>query len=183
MKSVQDWISEVKTSPAKFNQWLTRQYIGEMLAAQRIEQLAELVPENKQSVIHRIADDEYLHANWVKGLLEVRCIPLPQVSIEGTRYWEPILGQGLTVQQLLAPPPLLKLLVVTSRVWPCWAWRFDMKVLHARVLKSGKQQVLIVQLLTKCWKQWKTKQSLHKTSSLVVSTTGLTTQIVLFTLV
>lgn len=102
MKSVHDWINEVKASPAKFNQWLTRQYIGEMLAAERIEQLAEQVPERQQGVIHRIADDEQLHANWVRGLLEVRCIPLPQVSIEGTRYWEPILGQGLTVQQLLA---------------------------------------------------------------------------------
>lgn len=102
MKSVQDWINEVKGDESKFNQWLQRQYVGECLAAQRIEQLAELVPENKQTVIHRIADDEHLHADWVEELLVRRGIPLPEVTAEGSRYWEPVLRQGLSVQQLLA---------------------------------------------------------------------------------
>lgn len=102
MKSVQDWINEVKSDPAKFDHWLQRQYVGECLAAERIEQLAELVPENKQAIIHRIADDESLHADWVRGLLNARGIPLPKVTQDGARYWKPVLDKGLTVQQLLA---------------------------------------------------------------------------------
>lgn len=102
MKTVQTWIDEVKAVPAKFDHWLQRQYVGECLAAERIRQLAELVPEKHKTVLHKIAADEAQHAAWVQGLLEVRGIPLPEVTQDGTRYWGPVLEQGLSVQQLLA---------------------------------------------------------------------------------
>lgn len=102
MKTVQTWLSEVKSSTDKLTHWLGRQYVGEVLAANRIATLAEHVPSPWADVVRRIAQDEANHAEWVSGLLAVRGIPLPAVSYDGTRYWAPILKEGMTVPQLLA---------------------------------------------------------------------------------
>lgn len=102
MKTVQIWINEVKASTDKLNHWLGRQYVGEVLAANRISTLAERVPAQWKPVLHRIADDEANHARWVLGLLTARGLPIPAVSYDGARYWEPILKDGMTVTQMLA---------------------------------------------------------------------------------
>lgn len=94
MKTVTQWLEEVVTNPTKLNHWLQRQYVGEMLAAQRIRQIAdaylrtELANPSTAILLIRIADDEHRHAQWVKELLELFNIELPEVTLEGTRYWQ-----------------------------------------------------------------------------------------------
>lgn len=102
MKTTAQWLQEVKTVPGKLQQWLERQYVGEALAAQRINELASIASLDKyQSIIlNRIALDEERHTQWIKGLLEARGIPLPEVSMVGTRYWEPILGNLHTFEEI-----------------------------------------------------------------------------------
>lgn len=91
MKTTKQWLSEIKADPNKLNKWLERQYVGEALAAHRISRLADMVEGRYQAVLMKIANDELMHCQWVQGLLETRGIPLPEVTLDGTRYWEPIL--------------------------------------------------------------------------------------------
>lgn len=91
MKTTQQWLNEIKSNPTKLNSWLQRQYVGEALAADRIQRLSLVVEGRFQGVLAKIAHDELTHCEWVKGLLESRGIPLPEVTIDNTRYWEPIL--------------------------------------------------------------------------------------------
>lgn len=91
MKTSQQWLSEIKESPIKLNKWLERQYIGEILAAQRISQLSEEYPKESK-ILSKIAADEHLHAIMIGDLLTNRNIALPQVTDEDVRYWKPILG-------------------------------------------------------------------------------------------
>lgn len=92
MKTTKQWLTEVKADPAKLTQWLERQYVGERLAADRIQELATAKKDTRYGkVLERIAADEQKHAVWVADLLHARGIELPTPSIKGTRYWEPIL--------------------------------------------------------------------------------------------
>ena len=100
MKTTQQWLAEVKADPAKLIHWLKRQYIGECLAAHRIELLAQTVEGRFQPVLMKIAQDELTHAGWVKGLLESRDIDIPEVTLEGTRYWEPILNNLKSFEEI-----------------------------------------------------------------------------------
>ena len=94
MKTTQQWLAEIKQSPEKLNHWLQRQYVGEALAAHRIAKLADTQRGTKfEAVLMKIARDELMHCEWVQSLLITRGIDLPDVTIEDTRYWEPILGQ------------------------------------------------------------------------------------------
>lgn len=91
MKTTQQWLTEVKADPAKLTQWLERQYVGEALAAERIQSLADQTNTRSKKVLERIASDEQKHTKWVAELLVARGIPLPELTYEGTRYWKPIL--------------------------------------------------------------------------------------------
>lgn len=102
MKTVTTWINEVLGSPAKLNSWLSRQYVGEMLAADRIKNLLPLVEPRYKSVINKIANDETKHAKWVRGLLKSRNIPLPEVSYKEDRYWKTVLAGKVNINELLA---------------------------------------------------------------------------------
>ena len=101
MKTTAQWLEEVKFAPNKLNHWLHRQYIGEVLAASRIRQLADDCknPKHKR-VIEKIADDEDNHAEWVKQLLITRNIPIPIPTYENTRYWAPILGNEFSFEEV-----------------------------------------------------------------------------------
>lgn len=91
MKTTEQWLNEIKSNPDKLNHWLQRQYVGEALAANRIQRLANVVEGRFQGVLMKIARDELMHCEWVQGLLETRGIDLPEVTLDNTRYWEPIL--------------------------------------------------------------------------------------------
>lgn len=101
MKTTEQWIHEVKTVPGKLQQWLERQYVGEALAAQRIQELSEQdISRSHNLVLKRIASDEMKHTEWVADLLNSRGIPLPELTMEGTRYWEPILDHVHTFEEV-----------------------------------------------------------------------------------
>lgn len=100
-KTTQVWLNEVKASPEKLAHWLQRQYVGEALAAERIRALADTKAGTRfGKVLERIAGDEQTHCDWVKALLETRNIPLPELTYDGTRYWEPILGNLVSFEEI-----------------------------------------------------------------------------------
>jgi rubrerythrin len=100
MKTTQQWLSEVKASPDKLTHWLQRQYIGEALAAERIQSLADVTNNRNKHLLERIAHDEVKHCEWVAELLTARGIKLPVATYEGMRYWEPILQNLHTFSEI-----------------------------------------------------------------------------------
>lgn len=100
MKTVEQWLSEIKNDPMKQIHWLQRQYLGEFLAAERIQQLADQSTGRHAAVLKKIAQDEQAHTQWVKELLEIRNIDLPTITYDGTRYWEPILGKFKSFEEI-----------------------------------------------------------------------------------
>ena len=102
MKTTQQWLSEVKASPEKLTQWLERQYVGEALAAERIQSLADCTPGRANAILAKIASDELKHTEWVAELLTARGIALPTPTYDGTRYWEPILENLHTFTEVAA---------------------------------------------------------------------------------
>lgn len=92
MKTSAEWWAEVKADPAKFNEWLQKQYIGELTAAERIQGLLTSfkIKDEDQDVftrlISKIASDEMRHAYWIKGILDTRGVEvLPHDPSQ--RYW------------------------------------------------------------------------------------------------
>lgn len=101
MKTTQEWLTEVKSDPAKLRHWLERQYVGEYLAAERIAELAHAERGTRYGkLLESIALDELTHSKWVAELLTARGIELPEVTMEGTRYWEPILDNLYTFAEV-----------------------------------------------------------------------------------
>lgn len=105
MKTTEQWLSEIKNDKHKLDNWLKRQYIGEELAAERITSLADSVPtqyQNIKTLLNVIAEQERTHALWVEQLLVTRGIDIPEVSYEGTRYWQPILEEEHSFEEITA---------------------------------------------------------------------------------
>lgn len=92
MRTTEQWWDEVSNDPAKMVEWLKDQYYGEQTAAVRIRALLEQYPdinETERQLVTMIADDEYKHAEWVKGLLVSRGIPATNFTRDkGARYWD-----------------------------------------------------------------------------------------------
>ena len=92
MKTSKEWWAEVKACQEKFNDWLVKQYRGEVTAAQRIREVATQFGESprEKSILEAIAAQEEQHAAWVLELLRARGI---DPSIEGAeeRYWAAVL--------------------------------------------------------------------------------------------
>ena len=88
MKTSAQWWAEVKASPEKFNQWLVRQYTGEVTAADRIVALGETygATGRQARVLEVIAGQERQHAEWIKELLVARGID-PTIEQAEKRYW------------------------------------------------------------------------------------------------
>lgn len=88
MKTTEQWWQEVSGDPDKMINWLKDQYHGEVTAEKRIRDLTtqyDLTPD-QEKIINKIADDEKIHALWVKELLEVRGIAAEVLDKE-ERYW------------------------------------------------------------------------------------------------
>ena len=102
MKTTQQWLVEIKANPAKLTHWLARQYIGEALAAERIQSLADVTENRSKYLLERIARDEAKHCEWVGELLTARGISLPDPTYHDTRYWEPILANLHTFSEITA---------------------------------------------------------------------------------
>jgi len=103
MQTSQRWWSEVRADESRFNEWLRKQYHGEITAYERIrDYVAKLDresgwPEGSPLVrqgLAMIAEQENTHALWIAGLLAVRGIPVVPLSKE-ERYWSETLPEGL----------------------------------------------------------------------------------------
>lgn len=94
MISSEQWWSEVKNNPKRFNAWLVKQHRGEITAASRIDRFAlRLAPNARfKKTLEVIADQERTHADWVLGLLKSRGIT-PDLTHAEDRYWKEVLTQ------------------------------------------------------------------------------------------
>lgn len=96
MKTSQEWWDETKSDPAKLNDWLQKQYTGEVTAAERIVEFSHkyAVSDRHRQVLAYIAGQERIHAEWIKELLENRGIA-PVLRDPNQRYWKETLP-GIT---------------------------------------------------------------------------------------
>lgn len=93
MTTSKQWWESVKNDPTKFNEWLQKQYRGEITAASRIEQFAEkYATQNYKRTLRVIAKQERQHASWVLELLINRGIT-PDVANAENRYWSETLPE------------------------------------------------------------------------------------------
>lgn len=92
MKTTQAWWDEVSNSQEKMDNWLKDQYHGEVTAEKRIRELATkyALTNSQVKLIHKVADDEKMHAEWVKELLIARGISA-EVLVKEERYWDKVL--------------------------------------------------------------------------------------------
>lgn len=88
------WWNLVKNDSKKLNDWLIKQYRGEITAADRIIKFAETYAPNKKSlaVLNVIAKQEKKHAKWVLELLKNRNI-IPNIENAEDRYWKETLPE------------------------------------------------------------------------------------------
>lgn len=103
--NTQEWLTKILSSKEELHHWLERQYIGEVTAAERIENLpwVFILPKDKRITLYNISADERKHAKWVKGLLEARSIPIPEIKNAEDRYWKPVLeGSTDSFEELTA---------------------------------------------------------------------------------
>ena len=90
MKTSAQWWEEVKNDPARFNEWLLKQYRGETTAAQRILEVAKGAENPQQvNILFIIANQEAQHAVWVENLLKARGISVRGLDHADAekRYW------------------------------------------------------------------------------------------------
>lgn len=88
MKTSLTWWNEVKASASLLEDWLVKQYRGEVTAADRIRKLADNYATKGQhrKTLEVIASQEETHASWILGLLKTRGIDPSVENAEG-RYW------------------------------------------------------------------------------------------------
>jgi len=92
------WWNTVK-STGEFTQWLLKQYVGEVTAADRIRELGTKfkVDAKTMKILEVIAGQEEQHAVWIAELLETRGVTAPAVDSKQAeqRYWKETLP-GIT---------------------------------------------------------------------------------------
>lgn len=97
MKTSAQWWDEVRQDPDLLNNWLAKQYRGEVTAAARIRKLADMVSTSWPSdstyrLLNFIADQEEQHAEWVAGLLLNRGFDASTIDLGPAedRYWDTV---------------------------------------------------------------------------------------------
>jgi hypothetical protein len=92
MQTSKEWWEKIKADEEAFRTWLMKQYIGEVTASFRIQDIAARTESGlHKAILARIASDEKRHATWIGGLLDVNGIyPPPKVDREKSeqRYWK-----------------------------------------------------------------------------------------------
>lgn len=94
MKNSKVWWDSVKSDSAKFNDWLIKQYRGEVTAASRIKSFADKYTTNvrNKKILGVIASQENKHAAWVLDLLVARGVT-PDIEHAEDRYWKETLPE------------------------------------------------------------------------------------------
>lgn len=99
LKTTKQWWEEVSNDENKMVEWLKAQYHGEKTAEMRIRNMIvgfNVTDQKHIDTINRIADDEKIHAEWVRCLLETRGITA-QVLDKEERYWNETLPNTVEV--------------------------------------------------------------------------------------
>lgn len=100
-KTSKEWLQSVKQDPSKFHKWLANQWLAEVEAAGRIQELADTATDNKERVLlSKIASDEARHASLLEGLCQTRGIKISKKS--SNRYYDSVQLSGLTRSELFA---------------------------------------------------------------------------------
>jgi rubrerythrin len=89
-RTSEQWWADTRQDPELLQEWLQKQYHGEVTAAERIQSFANALAEpgsHAERLLHIIAGQETDHANWVGDLLVIRGIE-PVVLEKEERYWE-----------------------------------------------------------------------------------------------
>jgi tRNA isopentenyl-2-thiomethyl-A-37 hydroxylase MiaE len=106
LRTTEQWWDDVSNDPEKLILWLKDQFYGEQTAAARIRGLLDQYPDitkTERELVTMIADDEDKHAEWVKGLLIARGIPVTYFREKSVRYWDKTLPKGdATFSQMCA---------------------------------------------------------------------------------
>lgn len=95
MRTTQEWWEEVKSSSSLLEEWLVRQYVGEMAAVNLLSNVlirfgGDMTDTEWQDV-YKVMMQEAKHARWVKHLLGDRGINIP-TGLDATRkYWEEVI--------------------------------------------------------------------------------------------
>lgn len=94
MKTSQEWWSIVKNDNVLLNNWLLKQYRGEVTASHRIMNFANKYCKDQETLtsLETIADQERLHALWVLELLKIRGI-IPSIDNAEEKYWKETLPE------------------------------------------------------------------------------------------
>lgn len=92
MRTSVQWWNEVKADPARMEDWLIKQWRGEVTATNRIKRLADqfVADDSREAkILNVIADQELTHAGWIGDLLISRGIPIDITEIDRaeSRYW------------------------------------------------------------------------------------------------
>ena len=82
MQNSIQWWETTKNNPHLLNQWLIKQYYGELKAAERILEMAYESPKQYQPILMEIAKQESQHADWILGLCNFRNIELKEHDTE-----------------------------------------------------------------------------------------------------
>lgn len=103
MKTSQQWWDEVKADESKFNDWLVKQYRGEVTAASRILGIIDqfALTDRAEKTLRIIADQESTHASWILELLEARGIT-PSVEGAEERYWKQVMPAAVDFETTAA---------------------------------------------------------------------------------
>lgn len=103
MKTSQQWWDEVKNDPEKFNEWLIKQYRGEVTAAARIFAVMVHFEMDKaaKKTLTKIAEQEATHAEWILDLLKSRGLK-PSMDFAEDRYWSEVLPGAIDFQSAAA---------------------------------------------------------------------------------
>lgn len=99
-RTSKEWVEEISQDSLKLHHWLERQYIGEELAARRLEELCNHpdLTDKQRPIIERIAKEERLHSEWIAKLLP----SLSEVNYDKYRYWSKVKLSKLSLDELLA---------------------------------------------------------------------------------
>lgn len=103
MKTSQQWWDEVKNDSDKFNDWLVKQYRGEVTAASRIFAVMVHFDVSKpaKKVLTKIAEQESMHAEWIRELLNARGLKATMDFAED-RYWAEVLPGAIDFETAAA---------------------------------------------------------------------------------
>jgi rubrerythrin len=101
MKTSKQWWTELKTDEKKIIAWLRKQYHGEALAAERLNQIVDRLHDSNphKKTIQKIAQQEAMHSVWIQLLLISRG-QTPKLLKRKSRYWTRTLPRGFASMNL-----------------------------------------------------------------------------------